>query len=355
MSEEKSAEYFIPGQDELDPEKPSEVINFNINDARIAEAAEQYKEVDAYKDIDAAKAAKGVLTKFRTTLAEAHKEQKAESLAYGRKLDAEKNRLLGLIAEIEDPIKTQLDEIKNTEARKEEDRISEIEHMMDSIRSYGHELDGLEVIDLQKIQSRLASLEIIEEDYQEFVVSAEGVKAESESRLRIAINSAQKREEAQARLETQHKKQEAKQKELDQFAADLARDASKQRAEQEKKDKAAREKQATEDAERQAEIDRKFKEQAAELNKQAEEQDAKQAEIDAREAAELLAAEAEVAAARTAELAPDKEKLRMLADKITNLHMPTVTSEEGQGILSMVTHSLEALCQNIRNRTGEME
>jgi len=114
---EKSAEDFIPGQDELD--SPGTLINFNVNDVRIAEVKEEFKAIDAAVDMDAAKGAKKVLVKMRSTLADAHKEQKAEALAHGQKLDTEKRRLLALIAEVEDPISKQITDIKEAAARKE--------------------------------------------------------------------------------------------------------------------------------------------------------------------------------------------------------------------------------------------
>ena len=343
---EKTAEYFIPGEDEI--EQTQSLIDFNINDARIAEVAEQYKGIDAYKNIEGAKAAKRVLTKMRTTLSEAHKEQKAESLAFGRRLDAEKRRLLELIAPIEDPITQDLDDIKNAEARKEEQRIAEIEGFMDILRDYGTNLEGLELNTLQRRQESLNAEEVTEDIFQEFRESAAGAKAEAESRIRLAISKRQAYEEEQARLEQQRKEQEARQAELDKRERQMTEASIAALERQKKEERIEREKVAQQVARQQAELDKQAEEQA-------EEQAAIQKKLDDAAAAEQAQLDAAAAIAREAELAPDKAKLIMLATMIANLDMPTVKSEEGQGILSMVTHSLATLCKTIRDRTGEME
>ena len=51
---------FIPDDGEDMEEKVQPVINFNINDKRIAEAKEEFKDIDAAKDLKGAKAAKQV-------------------------------------------------------------------------------------------------------------------------------------------------------------------------------------------------------------------------------------------------------------------------------------------------------
>lgn len=340
---EKSAEDFIPGVDELE-EPPKAVVNLNINDTRIADVKVQLEGVDATKDFKGAKEAAKTCQTMRATLTEAHKVQKAESLAFGRTLDAEKRRLLALIAEIEDPIRAQITEIETAEARKEEARISEIEHRIESIRAYGHELELLEVINLQKIQDRLASIEILEDDYMEFREAAVGAKAEAESRLRIAIKNKQAAEEEAAKLEQQRKEQEEKQAELDERQAKMDAEDAQRKHEQDEAEEQAREEQAKKDAEKQAELD-----------KQQEEIDRQNREREERERKEEEAAEQEAAAARAAELAPDKEKLDKLAGSLEQHELPTVQSIQAEDILTYVRAEIKTLAKMIRHYAGEME
>lgn len=328
-----------------------QVINFNINDARIAKAAEEFKDIDAYKDLVTAKRAKKVLVTMRSTLAEAHKDQKAESLAYGRRLDHEKNRLLDLIAPIEDPISTQLTDIKEADARKEQARIDAIEEKIESIRAYGHELEDLTVIDLQKIQDRLASIVILEDDYMEFCAQAEGAISEAESRLRIAINKAQAREEEEARLEQVRKDQEARQAELDEQQRKMDAQAETLRKDREERDRIEQEKQAKENAERQAALDKQAEEQRAEQDKI----DAENKRIANEQEAERKEAERVAAADRAAELAPDRDKLEALATALDNFPMPDVKSKQAGDVLTYVRSELKSIKTNIIYYAKEME
>ena len=340
---EKSAEDFIPGLDELD-EPPKSVVNLNINDTRIADVKAQLAGVDATKDFKSAKAAAKTCQQMRATLTDAHKQQKAESLAFGRTLDAEKNRLLSLIGEIEDPIRAQIEEIETAEKRKEEERIDAIEQRMEDLREYGQDLDGRELSELQDIQELLNALEITDEDFQEFREAALGAKAEAESRLRIAIGHAQTREEEEARLEEQRKGQEAQQAELDKQQAELDAQAYQLAKDQIERDRKAREDQQAKDTERQAELDKKQ-----------EEIDRQNREREERERVEKEAAEKEAAAARAAELAPDKEKLDKLAGSLEQLEMPKVQSQQAEDVLTYVRSEIRNLVRNIQHYGGEME
>lgn len=329
---EKSAEDFIPGEDELDA--PKVVVNFNVNDARIAKAKEEFKDIDASNDFDGAKQAAKVCQKMRATLTDAHKLQKADALEVCRVLDAEKRRLMGLIAEVEDPIKAQIEDIEQREKLKELTRIDEITYRIETIRDYGLNLDGMSVIELQETQELLAKLEL-DSQFEEFLVEAEGAKAESESRLRIAINKAQAREEEEAKLEQQRKDQAEQQEKLD--------------AQQRKLDEQVREQE-----EREREIS-EAREQRVELADKQAALDKQKAEQDERDRAEREAKEAEEADRRRAELAPDKEKLTQMATRLTNFMLPDVESQQAKDVLIYVRSELKALIDNIKHYAGEME
>jgi len=338
---EKSAEDFIPGEDELD--EPTVVVNFNVNDARIAKAKEEFKDIDASKDFDGAKQAAKVCQKMRATLTDAHKLQKADALDVCRVLDAEKRRLLILIAAVEDPIKVQITDIEDAEKLKEQERIAEIQHRIESIRAYGFDLDDLEVIDLQKIQERLATVEL-DSSYEEFLVEAEGAKAESESRLRIAINKAQAHEEETAKLEQQRKANEEQQRKLDEQQAKMDAQQAKLDA-----DEAEHNRKAVEDADIKRQLEEK------EIVKRKTDLDKQKAEQDERDRAERKAKEAEEADRRRAELAPDKDKLELMATYLEDYPTPIVESQQAKDVVTYVKSELKAISTNIRHYAGEME
>lgn len=323
---------------------PKHVIEYNITDAALAELAEKHKDVDAHKDYDAAKLAAKECQQLRKGLEEKRVELKADALAYGRAVDGEANRIKAAIVKVEQPIKDQITEIDNAEKIKEEKRVATIESYLGVLRAYGHDTEGKTLAELQAWQEQLNELEITEEIYQEFREQAAGAKAESESRLRIAITRKQAAEEEAAALEEQRKAQAEEQEKLDAQRKEIEEGQRKLREQQEEQERKAAAEQAEKDAERQKELDA----QQAEIDKQREEQEAK-------EQAEREQAEAEAAAARAAELAPDKEKLERLANIIEATELPAVASQQAVDVLSYVKSELKAVAHNVRHYAGEME
>ncbi len=352
---EKSAEHFIPGEDELDTEQS--VINFNVNDANIAKAKEEFKDVDAYKDMDAAKKAKKVLTKMRTTLAEEHKKEKAEALAHGRRLDAEKNRLLVLIAEVEDPISKQITDIKNAEAMKEEDRKAAISAHMDRLGSYAADRHDLNIEQIKEHRANLAKEPLTEEIYQEFLAEAKMVHEEADTKLRIVLQREEEAEDEREKLRKGAEDQAAQQRKLDEQQAGLEAQAEAQRREQEKKDAAARAEQKEKDDARQKELDKQAKEQAA-AQKVINDENVRIAQEQAdKEAAELKAqADADAEEKRRA-AAPDVDKLESLAKALEAIRDTRTTMQTEAGSYAMIQASddLTATVATIRRLIEEMK
>ena len=319
----------------------SRVITFSINDARIAEVKEDFKDVDAYKDLDAAKAAKKSLTKMRTTLGEAHKEAKADALAYGRRCDAEKNRLLELIAEIEDPITEQLDKIKNAAALEEQQRIDKIMEGIEQIQAFALDRHDLTFDQLNERLDTLLTLKVDPDFYAEHTEDAENAKEVSESKLRIAIMN------EEARL-----KEAAEKEELARKNKELQDQIDKNAVEQAERDAAAK-KVLDDDA-----VLRKIKddERQAELDKQAEEQAARQKVLDDEAAAKAQKEADELAAELAAIQAPDKEKLTLFAQAIDHLvgSKPTLQSDAGNAILLDAVASLLQTKSYIETKREEL-
>lgn len=128
-----------------------EIKKFNIADARIAELKEQFKGleikgVDDKEGIKAVTEAAKVMRTLRTGVDAKHKELKAFYLNTGRGIDAEKNRIQELIAEVEEPLKAKKDaidaeiqRIKDEEEAREQKRI---EDRVDALKAAGIEFDG---------------------------------------------------------------------------------------------------------------------------------------------------------------------------------------------------------------------
>lgn len=342
---------FIPADDEQETLE-NKVIEFSVNDARIAEVKEDLGEVDAHQDLDHAKAAKKTLTKMRTTLAEAHKAAKGDALAYGRRCDAEKNRLLELIAEIEDPITEQLDDIKNAAAREEQQRQDQIMEGIEQIQAFALDRHDLTFEQLNERLDTLLSLKVDPDFYAEHTEDAENAKEVAESKLRIAIMN------ESTRLE-----EEAERKRVEEENKELRERLAKQDAEQKERDDAAAAEQAEKDAAAAAERKKEDDARQAELDEQAEEQRKEQERIDAEnqrladEAAEKQRKEEEEEAAALAAIqAPDKEKLTLFAAAIDHLIgvKPTLQSDAGNAILLDAVSSLIQVKSYIETKREEL-
>lgn len=320
------------------------VIEYNITDAALTELAEKHKDVDAHKDYDTAKLAAKECQQLRKGLEEKRVELKKDALEYGRAVDGEANRIKAAIVKIEDPIKDGIKEIDDAEKIKEDQRLATLEAQLAVLRAYGTDIEDKTLAELQAWQDDLAAVEITEEIFQEAREQAVGAKAESESRLRIAINRKQAAEEEAAALEQQRKTQAEQQEKLDAQQAEIEEGQRKLREQQEAADTKARDKQAAEDAERQAELDA----QQAEIDKQ-------NAEREEQEKEEREKAEAEAATARSEELAPDKEKLERLANIIEATELPTVASQQAEDVLTYVRSEIKAIAGNIRHYAGELK
>jgi len=330
----------VPDDDEQETLE-NRVITFSINDARIAEVAEEYGEVDAYEDLEFAKTAKKSLTKMRTTLAEAHKASKADALAYGRRCDAEKNRLLELIGEIEDPITKQLDAIKNAAALEEQQRIGKIMEGIEQIQAFALDRHELTFDQLNERLDTLLALKVDPDFYAEHTEDAENAKEVSESKLRIAIMNEEARLKEAAEKEELARKNKELQDQIDKQA--------EENAERAKADK----KVADEDT-----VLRKIKddERQAELDKQAEEQAARQKVLDDDAAAKAQKEADDQAAELAAIQAPDKEKLTLFAQAIDHLVgvKPTLQSDAGNAILLDAVASLLQTKNYIETKREEL-
>ena len=128
-----------------------EIKKFNIADARIAELKEQFKDLeikDVYdkEGIKAVNEAVKIMRTLRTGVDAKHKELKSFYLNTGRGIDAEKNRIQELIAEVEEPLKAkkeaieaEIKRIKDEEEAKEQKRLDD---RVEALKEAGIQFDG---------------------------------------------------------------------------------------------------------------------------------------------------------------------------------------------------------------------
>ncbi len=354
---------FIPDDGEGLEEKVQPLIVFNINEKRIADAAEEFKAVDAYVDHTAAKKAKRVLTKMRTTLADSHKRVKAEALAHCQDVDAEKRKLLALISQIEDPITQQLTDIKEAAEKEEDERLAAITGEIESIQRLSVDRHTLNVDQLNERLARLAEVQMTEKIFQEQLGDAENACTVTESKLRIELANAERRaEDARKQAETEEENRKLR----EQLDAQKAKDdaAAEEKRQQEATDAAEqRKKDDAEAAKRKAEQD-KIDEQQAAAQKVIDQEKKKiadeRAEIerkDAEEKAEMDRIASEKEAAEIAALqAPDKDKLDLYASAVEGLirNKPVLQSDAGNDVLLQATSVLVEVAYDIRKSNKEL-
>lgn len=358
------------GNEYESPPKETQVINFNVNDANIAERKKEFAGLVITADnLEPGKKAKKVLTKMRTTLADAHKEQKADALAFGRTLDAEKNRLLALIAEVEDPISEKLTEIKDAEAKKEQDRLNAIEMALVGVASAADDRFDLTLEELESRYKTVEGMDVLEEVYQEQLDRAQTYKEDALMKLRIQINKVIEEAKETARQAAIAKENEEKQAALDKEREEFEEQKRKAAAEQAEKDRVQKEKDDAEAAERQKVLDKQAEEQAAKqkelddeaarLAKEAADRDAAE-EAEAQRIADEEQAERDRIAAEelAAAQAPDKEKLLAYSKQINELclfaNKPVMQSEAGREILFDAVNELLTIVERVIHKAEEL-
>lgn len=207
------------------------------------------------------------ITKVRTAIEAKRKELKADSLAWGKKVDAVAKELTQAVLDIEKPwktLKTDLDEKEAREAEEarkvEAERIALIEEKVRQLKTGAEGLLGLPV---SRLQERMRTLESVEIDatYGEYQEAAEHHKTAALVAISQAITERQKFEEEQAALKAQQDAMAEQQRKLDEQQAAI----DKEKAEREAQE--AAERQEKEDAAF-AELEEKQRqEKAAELKK----------------------------------------------------------------------------------------
>ncbi|KRA74236.1 hypothetical protein ASD78_12130 [Lysobacter sp. Root667] len=261
------------------------------------------------------------LVKLRTTLENRRKELKAPLLDRGRLLDAEASRITAAILELELPIDEQikaqervLEAAKEEAARRERERLAEIQRRIDSLKGFALEHMSAPSSVVKQAIHDLETKRFDPEEWGAHLPDAVEARNASLAKLHEILDHALKNEAIAEQLRAQREAQERRQREeqarLDAERAELDRQQKEARERQEAEERAAaerrrqedeaaaaerkrqadaaREQQEREDAERRAEQERIAKEQAAERDRLA----AERAELERQKAEELAKAEA---------------------------------------------------------------
>lgn len=285
------------------------VARYNVTDARIAELKTNYsglkirdpKDKTGYNEVAAARSE---LVKFRTSVEATRKELKADSLEYGRKVDAEAKRITSALLSIEEPLseeKARIDQMVEAEKAKRQQEINDlVSRRIAALTAVnaGNAIHPLELPSMSEADFQ-AHLSVATSKFNE----EQKLKAEQEAELNRLRKS---EEEAKAREAEGLAKQRAEM-ETAQAALD------KQRKEQAEKEAALKvEADRLENEKRQAE---ETKRREAEAKSRAEELE--KAKIEAAEKARL---EAEAKAKREAEAKAEQErKDKVEADRLAAL------------------------------------
>ncbi len=312
-----------------------ELVKFNIETAIITALDTEYKEVQKITDAKSkAIVAEGrrKYRELRLAVVDGHKEEKREALDHCNFLDAEKRRILALLA----PGESHLDDIwkadKEEKEAKERERIQLIQDKINDIRSLGMMVINLDSPTIEDRLRLLMSTEISEKIYQE--LKPQALEAQNTAvadlekaladRLQFEKEEEDRKKEAE-RLEIVREEQIQHQAKID--AANKKLDEKKQRLERE-------------EFERQAKIkaEEEAKEKAMIANLERIEREEAQATEKARQEA----------------LKPDKEKLIRFADELIDIVYPQIKSAKAQKIISGAGKKLVEIGINIKEQANKL-
>jgi hypothetical protein len=271
--------------------------------------------VDQVEEMKKARETRLELKSIRNQVENTRKELKEQSLREGKAIDGIANVIKALIVPVEQFLDEQEKFAERVEVERknkiERQRILELSQYVENVQVYSLHPDKLS----QESFDQLLKTSKVAYEAQK--------KAEKEAEeARIKAEQEEKAENERIRLENQKLKEAQEKRE-----AEIAKERAKQEAALEAERKA---KKALED-----------KIEADRLSKLKAETDQKRLEEEAREKKEK--------AERDALLAPDKEKLFELANKLNLIDLPLVKSSEAKAVVGHVELELAKLANYIRN------
>lgn len=333
-----------------EPIKTPPVI-YSPSDAAIAEIRDQVRNAipdpvaavatkEGYNEV---KTALAMVVRLRTQIEDRRKALKADSLEYGRKIDAEARRLTTLVADIEVPLR----EAKLAKDKEEERKIAEATAKIKA------DAEAKERAEREAEEARLKAIR----DEEERKLQAERDRLAAE---RAELDRQRKEADDAARAERERMAKE--QKKLDDAAAAIRAEQERlakieaDRVAKEKAELAAKEaeQKRQREAEERAEFERQAKERAeAEAKAKAEREAKEKAD---REERDRLAAEAKAKAeadekARIEAARPDQEKIRRFGDDLMLWYdsaRPSLKTEAAENWMQGMDERLGVLVGDLR-------
>jgi len=340
-------------------ENETQVVEYNITDAALAEMSSMYMgleitDLEDKEQFDAVHSAHMVVKGKRIEVDKKRKELKADALAWGNKVQSEANRIFALIEPIESHLKSEKQKVQDEKDRIENERISGIKDEINSWEKAYLELNSHGTVD--ELRGYIAKLEAIRdlispELYFEFTGDAISIcnellakaKQSIETRIRLDREEADRKAEDE-RLAVEREKQ-AKE------AAKLLEEREKLLAAQKKID----EEKAALEAEKKSEQERKDREEFERKAKKDAEEKAARGSLE--KAAYKIRMEKEAAeeVERQKALLPDKEKLvafsQFLSEGIT---YPTVDSTKAQSIIESAAYEISEISEEVFKLSQKM-
>lgn len=324
----------------------SNIAAYNEFRAQLSELRDgNAKLVFDYEDPQGNKDARSHVYKLRQTksaVEKARKEEKASSLEYGRRVDAQAKEIIG---EIEEMIAVHAEPLAAIE-RREKDRIAKHEANLSEIIEAGLQTsEQWMYLPLDAMRDRLAEIEaesISEDHWEEFALQAAQAKETAMSQMREAIakreqHEAERTELERLRKEKEERDQAEREERIRQEAAAEAERKAKEAAERAKREAEEAAQREREEAERR-ELELKLEKERAEKEAAEAKEKAARAEREAKERAER---EHKEKLEREAEEAAERERNKKHRAKINSqaaacLVNSGVTEETAKQVVTLI-------------------
>lgn len=253
----------------------------------------QVTSVDDKSMMKEARETRLALKEIRVNVEKARKELKEESLRKGKAIDGMANVIKFLIV----PIEEHLEKQENFAKHLEEQKLQQLKAVREAeLSQFGVDVTFYDLASMPE-ETFIKLLESSRLTFQMTKDAAEKVEQE-----RIAKEKAESEERERIRVENERLRKEAEQ-------------------------------------------------QRAKLEEERQERLRIEADLRAKKEAEEKAAKEQEEQQRQAKLAPDKEKLVALADRIANVELPEVTSEEAKKVLKQTIELLSKASQFVRTQS----
>ena len=213
------------------PDDSTAIVKFDIETAVIVALDEKYKDIKVTDGKSYAFIMKGIAEyrELRLKIDDRHKVLKKDALEYGRRVDAEKNRLKGLlepgenhlkeVRQVEDDRKA---EIKAAKDAIEQERVDKIRSRINDLQTMNTNIPLLSLEELHEMNGALAAIEISVTEYMEFTEEANRVLSDVHNFVKKYIEAAIQKEKEdterkieEARIEKIRIEQDAAQKKID--------------------------------------------------------------------------------------------------------------------------------------------